>query len=98
MRAENGSRRWLISRDGGTVELLLLNGSAKDVAPNKVLDLQDDPSLRRIDQEFIEYRYKQFKSLLRQARARCPNAVIIVPGYFSPLAHVSNRLILEILF
>jgi hypothetical protein len=56
-----------------------------------VLDpLEGDP-LEKIDREIRKFAFDKLTSLLREARRKCPNALMILSGYFLPISRSSDR-------
>lgn len=78
---------------GQTIDVLFLNGGANDLAFQTIVNPTEftwnfaetfDPVIERVC-------YHEVKNLLAQARAKCPNAVIIFTGYYAPFhPKVSN--------
>lgn len=84
-------------QEGSTVQLLLLNGGINDIDFEDVLD-PEGPGLGEIGQMIESIFHDDLRELLRLARRVCPNALIMVVGYFSVFSDDSDRGQLESLF
>ncbi len=75
-------------KNGNTIDLLLINGGPNDVGIMKSADSVSDfnEGLRLID----EIASNKLIVLLREARKKCPNAIIIYTGYYPALSNESN--------
>lgn len=63
------------------IELLFLNGGANDVDFKQVL-VPEGPDLLHIHSALRHRIYYPLRDLLVKARQKCPNALIVVPGYY----------------
>ena len=82
---------------GASVDLLIIDGSVNDIGLQEVLDPQSGPSLSNIDRAIERFAYRRAKDVLSAARAKFPNAVIAVTGYYSPFTEETSRNRLEAL-
>jgi hypothetical protein len=80
--------------DGPRIDVLMINGSVNDADFEQILDPQG-LTASEIDMRLTQFGFEAFRDLLIQARSKCPNAVMIVPGYFPPFASGSNSEELE---
>ena len=73
-------------QQGERVDILYLNGGANDLDFETYLDPGDhkDDFRKHYDSVFKKIFYDKVNDLVRAARRKCPNAVIVIPGYFSP--------------
>ena len=91
-------------KEGDQVELLFLNGGANDIDFKEILDPREKDDDKKDRPNFLQFYgnpneekgfrkngYEKLKTLIRKARMQCPNAVIVVPGYFSPLSMSTNH-------
>lgn len=83
--------QFIPDEEGAKVDLLLLTGSANDLDFEDVLNSSTGSSLDEIDRKASEFALDQLKAVLEEARRKCPNAVIMVPGYFSPFSRQSSQ-------
>jgi hypothetical protein len=74
---------------GAGIDLLLLNGGANDVDFARVLH-PDGHSLPVIDETIKRYLYESMMNVVAVARRKFPNAVIIIPGYYSAFSRDSD--------
>lgn len=81
-----------LTEDGSTadVRLVILNGGANDVNYEEVLD-PEGPGIKAMDRTIQTVFRGHLTQLLRETRRAFPNAVIVVPGYFSALTKGSDR-------
>lgn len=63
------------------IDVLFINGGANDVEFETVLH-PDGPDLLHIHADLRHRVYYPLRDLLVKARRKCPNALIVVPGYF----------------
>jgi hypothetical protein len=95
----NGQIRDLFSdEDGRGIHLVLVNGSANDLNFEAILNPESNLDEDEIDAMIREFCYKPVRSMLRDARGKFPNALIIFTGYFSPFSARSDRARLKNLF
>jgi hypothetical protein len=77
--------------DGRLVDLLIIDGSVNDVGLEEVLNPEEGSSLDDIDRAIRKFAFDRVKNVLKRARARFPNAVIVVTGYYSPFTADTDR-------
>jgi hypothetical protein len=75
---------------GESIDILFLNGSANDIDFEEVLK-PEGPSIGKVAELVERFAYEAFLRLVRAARAKCPKAVIVIAGYFSPFSSSTNR-------
>ena len=73
-------------QQGDRVNVLFMNGGANDLDFEAFLNPQDHKKdfQKTYDPVFKEIFHNKFEALVRLARQKCPNAVIVITGYFSP--------------
>jgi hypothetical protein len=79
--------------EGRQVDILLINGGADDLDFASVLEEEaggDGDFLKKFDKEFERVMHDDIIELLRAARRKCPNAHIVVTGYYSPFSIASR--------
>ena len=77
---------------GEKVDIAFLSGGANDIEFDKVIDPQEFPGafIEEFDGRISAIARDDLLDLIRRTRAKCPNAVILVFGYFAPVSEESN--------
>lgn len=84
---------------GRSIDLVFINGGTNDLDFQEFFKVDEhrDDFVEFFDPQIEEYFSLRTRSLLRQARGKFPNAVLVLTGYWSPFAEgVSNDEIREL--
>lgn len=77
---------------GGKIDVVLLSGGANDIRFDVVLNPQmfSGKFIQQFDAPIKQIAHDDVLALIQQVRKKCPRAVIMVFGYFSPISHGSH--------
>jgi hypothetical protein len=78
---------------GGKIKVALLSGGANDINFEAILDPTEnqDTFVDKFAGDIREICHKDTLDLLREARPKMPNAVILLFGYFPPFSYETDR-------
>lgn len=77
---------------GARIDVVLLSGGANDIAFDAVINPQKAPGkfIQEWDEIIRRIAHDDVLTLIKKARAKCPNAVIMYFGYFAPISNGSH--------
>jgi hypothetical protein len=85
---------------GASIDVALLSGGANDIAFDRVINPQVAPGrfVETFDADIRRISHDMTLDLIRRTRTKCPNAVLLVFGYYAPLSHDSDRELIKAFF
>jgi lysophospholipase L1-like esterase len=77
---------------GRKIDVVLLSGGANDIRFDVVLNPQNASGkfIQEWDDTIRQIAHDDVLDLIRRVRTKCPNAVILVFGYYAPISHSSH--------
>jgi hypothetical protein len=77
---------------GKKVDVVLLSGGANDIGFDTVINPQEFPGafIEEFDGKIRAIAHEAMLALIGRVRTKCPNAVIMVFGYYAPLSYRSS--------
>jgi lysophospholipase L1-like esterase len=78
---------------GKRIDVVLLSGGGNDADFDLVLNPQQFPGafIEEWDGKIRAIAHRDLLAQIQRTRLKCPNAVILVFGYYAPLSHASNN-------
>lgn len=78
---------------GKAIDVVLLTGGANDIDFDEVINPQEFPGgfIEEYDGKIRTIAHDDVLDLIRKTRAKCPNAVILVFGYYTPISYSSHK-------
>lgn len=89
--------RWQVDslndEEGKRIDVALLSGGANDIDFELILDPTNGSGafVEVFDDRIRSIAYDDILEQIRRTRAKCPNAVIMVFGYFAPISYKSHK-------
>ena len=83
----------LSAEEGKRIDVVLLSGGANDIGFDSVINPQEFPGafIQEWDGKIRSIAHDDLLAQIRRTRAKCPNAVILVFGYYAPLSYASHK-------